>query len=204
MKEILLNNDIVNQQNLHNDDMYIINQLKPDYIKFYHGTSGQEHYKLLSYLSNLYNNSLILDIGTYLGLSSMALSNNKNNTVITFDINELNINKNYPSVKDVKNIVYMVENILDNKAKFYDMVKKSNIIIMDVDPHDGVQEPLFMDVFKEAGFEGILILDDINLNKSMNDWWNSISYEKYDISKYGHWSGTGLVNFNKNTRLILE
>ena len=204
MKEILLNNDIVNQQNLQSDDKYIRNQYNSEVVNYYYSYPGREHYKLLSYLSNEYNNSLFLDIGTFRGLSAIALSNNKNNLVMTFDIDELNINKNYPSVKDVKNIVYMVENILDNKAKFYDMVKKSSIIMMDVDPHDGVQEPLFMDVFKEAGFEGILILDDINLNKPMNDWWNSINYEKYDISKYGHWSGTGLVNFNKNTKIILE
>lgn len=204
MKELKFNLNIINNQNLINDNKYIVNQLNNDFVNFYHGTPGREHYKLLSYISNQYNNSLILDIGTYKGLSSLALSNNKNNLVITYDINNLDVNKQYSSVKDVNNIVFYVENMLDNKPKFYDIIKKSSIIMMDVDPHDGIQEPLFMDLFREAEFEGILLLDDINLNQPMNNWWNNINIEKYDISKYGHWSGTGLVNFNKNTKIILE
>jgi hypothetical protein len=38
-------------------------------------------------------------------------------------------------------------------------------------------------------------LDDINLNNPMKEFWNVITEDKYDISEYGHWSGTGLVIF---------
>jgi hypothetical protein len=44
-------------------------------------------------------------------------------------------------------------------------------------------------------WNGLLLLDDINFNEPMNQFWNNISEEKYDITKIGHWSGTGLVNF---------
>ncbi len=39
------------------------------------------------------------------------------------------------------------------------------------------------------------MLDDIKLNKSMVNYWDSIKEEKFDISHVGHHSGTGLVIF---------
>jgi len=32
----------------------------------------------------------------------------------------------------------------------------------------------------------------------MNNWWNSLEDEKYDLSDVGHFSGTGLVNLGTN------
>jgi len=45
-----------------------------------------EHYRLLTYMGNLLNGSLIIDIGTAQGHSSLALSQNENNTIVTYDI----------------------------------------------------------------------------------------------------------------------
>jgi len=28
----------------------------------------------------------------------------------------------------------------------------------------------------------------------MNNWWNELQYEKYDVSDVGHFSGTGILN----------
>ena len=39
----------------------------------------------------------------------------------------------------------------------------------------------------------------------MKRWYSSITLPKYDISQYGHWSGTGLVVFDeKKFNIILE
>ena len=46
---------------------------------------GKEHYRLLSYISTLYNGVTILDIGTYKGCSALALSFNPSNKVVSFD-----------------------------------------------------------------------------------------------------------------------
>ena len=46
----------------------------------------KEHYKLLAYLSSFFNNETIVDIGTYRGLSALALSYNSSNKIITYDI----------------------------------------------------------------------------------------------------------------------
>ena len=49
--------------------------------------SGREHYRLIAYISTLFQESQLLDIGTYQGSSSIAMSYNSNNSVISFDVN---------------------------------------------------------------------------------------------------------------------
>ncbi len=67
--------------------------------------------------------------------------------------------------------------------------------MLDVDPHDGIQERDFFKFFEEIGYEGIVVLDDIYVNKEMNDFWNNIKQPKLDLTDIGHWSGTGIVLF---------
>jgi tRNA1(Val) A37 N6-methylase TrmN6 len=52
-----------------------------------HHTKSQtgEHYKLLKYISNLYDDITILDLGTNTGESAIALSQNKKNKVTGFN-----------------------------------------------------------------------------------------------------------------------
>lgn len=53
--------------------------------KEYPGLPGTEHYKLLVYLSQYLNESIIIDIGTH-RVSAFALAHNTANTVLSFDI----------------------------------------------------------------------------------------------------------------------
>ena len=47
----------------------------------------------------------------------------------------------------------------------------------------------------KSNWNGIMIADDIHLNKPMKKWWKLIDNKyKYDITRFGHWSGTGLIN----------
>jgi hypothetical protein len=38
----------------------------------------------------------------------------------------------------------------------------------------------------------------------MNKIWNTISFKKFDLTKYGHWSGTGIIDFDNNIELELQ
>jgi hypothetical protein len=156
-----------------------------------------EHYRVLTYLSFLFNNELIVDAGTCQGHSCLALAQNKNNLVYTYDIvpKDLNhITENYKNVtKYIKDINLETDDILE----------KAKIILLDIDPHDGKIEKIFYDKLCTTKFNGILICDDINLNEGMKNFWNSIDKEKYDISHIGHWSGTGIVNFSNEKIEIL-
>ena len=151
---------------------------------YFHMESGKEHYRLLMYISTLYKNEIIFDVGTNKCMSALALSYNKLNKVKTFDIVKL-----LPENPEVENIEY----ILGDSTKDSDLIN-CPIIFLDVD-HDGLYEDIFYDYLKSINWKGILILDDIHINDPMKNFWDRIEEKKYDITNIGHWSGTGLVIF---------
>ena len=164
-----------------------------EYKTYFLSPFGKEHYILLAYMSTWYNNSVILDIGTLKGCSALALAYNSTNKIKSFNItNQLDLN-------DIpENIEFIVDDILNEKYK--DLILSSKIILLDT-YHDGTFEKKFHDYLNENKWEGILILDDIKLNQEMIDYWDNIEEPKLDITKYGHWSGTGIVDFNNYKNL---
>jgi hypothetical protein len=158
-----------------------------EFRNYFIDSPGNEHYKLLAYISQQYENSNLLDIGTYKGCSALALSYNKSNTVTSFDIG------NFVNLSDIpSNIEFLIDDVTDEK--YIDMVLASPFIMLDT-VHDGLFERKLHSHLQNIKWEGLLLLDDINLNDDMREYWQSITEDKYDVSKYGHWSGTGLVYF---------
>ena len=161
--------------------------------------AGIEPYKLYAYFSTLVNDTNIVEIGTRAGRSAVAFSYNENNKVISFDILEQGA-----STIQRKNIEFVIGDFMQSNLDW----SKVDIIMIDVDPHDGIKERIFLDFIKNTiKWEGILLLDDILPNwpifmdganpVEMNNWWNSLEDEKYDLTDVGHFSGTGLVNIGK-------
>lgn len=146
--------------------------------------SGKEHYRLLSYISTLYDNDILFDVGTNACRSAISLSYNKNNKIKSYDIIQ---------VLEKNPIVSNIEFILGDSTKD-EQIQNSPFIFLDVD-HDGVYENIFYTYLKNINWNGLLVLDDIYLNEEMKNFWNNISEQKYDLTNKGHWSGTGLVLF---------
>ena len=157
--------------------------------RFPHLNNLNEHYRFLVYMSYIYNNEQLLDVGTYNGHSCLSLSQNQKNKVITYDIEP----KNHPIFEQYNNIQVKT---LDINKENTEIIKSSKFIILDIDPHDGIQELVFYKTLININYKGLFMLDDIHLNDGMKNFWNSITHEKYDITDIGHWSGTGLVNFS--------
>ena len=179
--------------NLHNNflDSIDLTKFEADLVPFvkqyFYLNSGVEHYRLLAHISSYYDNETLLDIGTFKGGSALALSFN-NNTVISIDIEnhlELSINR--------ANIEFKILNILNHP----NLLHKSKLIMLDT-AHDGLFENELYTYLTDSNWNGIIIADDIHLNKPMRKWWKSIENKyKYDITKFGHHSGTGLINLLK-------
>jgi hypothetical protein len=174
-----------------------LNFFKDDISSFPYLMSITEHYRLLYYISKSYNNITIIDAGTNFGHSCKALAQNKNNKIITYDIQP----KNFHFFDEYENIEFK---LLDINKESEDIIKSAEIILLDIDPHDGIQEKQFTDFLIKINYKGYLICDDIFLNKGMKDWWDSISIEKYDITEVGHFSGTGIVNFKQDNNFKLN
>jgi len=159
---------------------------------------GDQHYRLLSYFSTLFNNSNIIDIGTHRGNSALSLSYNKTNTIYSFDI----VDNVRPDIKNVENIKLFQDNLFNKEVflKWKDIILSCPFIFLDVDPHNGVMEIEFLSFIKEIDYQGFIICDDIWYFKEMRDnfWYKIEDQYRYDLTSLGHWSGTGIVTFNKD------
>lgn len=144
---------------------------------------GEEHYRLLCLISTWFDNTPLYELGTYRGGSALCLAYNKSNYVISYDIDNLVQVERQPNIEFRQGDFMRDRQMLLSPLIFIDTV------------HDGVHEKLIYDYLTASKYNGITIWDDINLNDEMKQFWNSIRNEKYDISKFGHWSGTGVVIF---------
>ena len=152
--------------------------------EYYSSPSGKEHYKLLAYLSTFVEGT-IYDIGTYKGLSAIALSFNQSNKVISYDI------ENHLNVQCPENVVFRIGDFHGDPE-----LLNSPLILFDIDPHNGEKEKQFIQYLVDKQYKGVVIFDDIYYNDDMTRFWNQVEQEKVDLTGVGHWSGTGAVVFN--------
>ena len=186
MKKILEQILSVKPEYLSSYDMSFVNK-----FNLFHDASccsaqpGREHYRLLVFISNLYNNSTLFDVGTNACRSALCIAVNLSNKVKSYDIIK---------VEPKDPVAPNIEFILGDSTKDPDL-KNSPFIMLDVD-HDGSYENIFYKHLCNTNWKGLLFLDDIYLNEAMKNFWNNITQEKHDITHLGHWSGTGIVVFN--------
>lgn len=155
--------------------------------RYFHLHAGVDHYRLLIQLSQLYQNQLILDVGTFHGASALALSACTDTRVISFDL------ENHRQVPiERPNLEFRLEDVLASP----DLIAEAGLILLDTF-HDGPFEHHFYQKLQQIGFSGALLLDDIYLNEPMQSFWRSIRLPKADLTHLGHWSGTGAVFFNQ-------
>jgi len=172
--------------------------------------AGIHHYKLLTYLSQKIQNGLIYEFGTHYGTSSLALSVNKLNKIITYDI--LNRYRDYGIQPKPENVELRIGNILENESELK-LLLNADLIFIDVD-HLGKFESNIYHFLNDNDYKGLLLLDDIFFNQPMMQFWKSVDIKKYDLTSVGHGAiesnipgmpaGTGLVDFNNNVTIISE
>jgi predicted O-methyltransferase YrrM len=171
-------------------------------LDFFNGSPGKEHYKLIAFLAKQFpENSLFIDIGTAEGHSACALTANPTARVITYDLLDRIESNSYTFGKKTicnhPRIDYRIKNCLLEPE--YINLKDSPLIFLDVDPHDGSQETQIVNMLLCLEFRGIVLCDDIHLNDGMKNWWSNgvpPQVKKLDLTKYGHWSGTGALIFD--------
>jgi hypothetical protein len=166
---------------------------------YYDKTAGEEAYKLYASLSHELNNTIILDIGTRRGNSALALSDNTNNKVISYDIVKYDTHENLKK----KNLELRILDFTEDKDIDF---SKVNLILIDIDPHDGVDERRMFEYLESINWSGIVLLDD-----TREDIWpdiykfvKSIKYKTHDVTDIGHFSGTAIVEFGDNWTVEIQ
>jgi beta-1,4-mannosyl-glycoprotein beta-1,4-N-acetylglucosaminyltransferase len=196
-KVIPISNQILDNFVMNNQDYLVDNE-------YYENPSGNQEYRLYSYLSTFFNDAIILDIGTNTGRSAIALSHNPRNQVISYNIIDAIKMPNH-KIYTKSNITFRIEDFLTDPKITKDFIKQVKIVMIDIDHYETIEWEMIKKL-KELDFSGLILLDDITnhpepeINRCMNRLWNRIKEkypnDTYDMTKYGHWSGTGLIRMN--------
>lgn len=170
----------------------------------FNNVPGKEHFKLLAYLSTKFDNIHITDIGgSHQCRSTLALSYHPTNTVTLIDTC-FEINENSPLLQK-NNIRYIKnQNIFEQIEDYRELLLTSTIIFIDLDKSDNNSNQFKLYEFlKRNNYQGILICDDIWISENVrNNFWYKVEDDyKYDITEYGHSTGTGFITFNPNFSL---
>lgn len=172
-----------------------------------------DHYRILAgliYNLDRSNGPLkLVDIGTHYGTSARVMLDFSapEDTVTTFDVTDW---KKYETtyIKQTDfNSGRLTQYLHDLKEdKVFQLHKQ---LLMDADfimcdgPKDGIFERTFYQLLSTVKFTSKprwLLLDDIRFTSEMTSW-RLIDSPKVDLTSFGHFSGTGLVNISNGLKL---
>ena len=176
------------------------------------------YYVILAHLSTYFNDSVIIDLGTHRGESAAALSYNKSNMIYTYDIAHREEAVDRFKKEEFQNIKYIIGDCINDDWSGFagfpgvepktdkEIFLSSELIFMDIDPHDGIQEDKVLNFLLSNNWKGVMVCDDTGMGKepgkenahpAMRNWFNAINLPKYDISEnnYASGTGTGIVAF---------
>lgn len=161
-----------------------------------------EHYRLLAALVELLQPKVILEIGTATGMSALAMRERlpAAGKILTFDLVPWDQFTESCFTADDFADGRIVQYIADltkpwNLKLFHELILPAELIFFDA-AKDGVGEQELIDLFRPLPFAKppLVVFDDIRL-WNMLAIWRGISAPKLDITSFGHWSGTGLVDW---------
>jgi len=163
-----------------------------------------EHYRLINAIVKVLGAKNVVEIGTYTGMGTLALQDGVNEiSVVTYDIIEWD-KLPLPSHFDISDIdgrrIKQVIGDLSDDIFFsqnIDILNNAEIIFMDA-PKDNIFEYKMAEKFSRLSSLNkpkFLIIDDIQF-VNMIDFWRSITSPKLDVTSFGHWSGTGIVDIS--------
>lgn len=162
-----------------------------------------EHYRLLAGLARVLAPRVVIEIGTATGMSALALAHGAPDeaTVATFDL---------VPYHQVPGAVLRESDFADRRLvqhlddlstpagldKHRALLREASLVFVDA-AKDGSQEDRFLELLGTVDYvtPPIVVFDDIRQWKMLATW-RRITRPKLDVTSFGHWSGTGLVDFS--------
>ena len=163
-----------------------------------------ENYKLLAGLMLAVKPQLVVEVGTGGGTSTLALlgSMPAGSKLVTFDVVGWQA---YPEAMlksddfDDGRLVQYVGDVSqpDAFARYQTWFEQADFVFIDA-AKDGVMEFRLLERFQSIRFPKVPLMafDDIRL-WNMLRFWRSLACPKLDLTSFGHWCGTGLVEWRR-------
>lgn len=171
---------------------------EPRYPKYWPG----EHYKLLAGFVKTLKPSRVVEVGTFSGLSALAMKAYlpTGAEIVTFDIIPWDqIPENVLSESDFRDgtLRQVIGDLSDEQsfASHSELLKGCELFFID-GPKNVTFEEIFLRRLSQIKFpkNPIVILDDIRV-WNMLKIWHEISRPKLDMTSFGHFSGTGIIDW---------
>ncbi len=164
-----------------------------------------EHYRLLNALVTLLEPASIVVIGTFTGMGSFALAQAARGSLHTFDVVPWRNFESHLSDSDFSGgrVIQHLADLADpDQFKAHQPLLDASTLIFLDGPKDGSFEVRLLGRLTRLSpcADRILVIDDIRF-VNMIDNWNAIASPKLDLTSFGHWSGTGLVDLSEPLRL---
>lgn len=161
-----------------------------------------EHYRLLAGLMLALKPKKVIEIGTSTGLSALCLKKFLpfDGTLATFDLipwHRYSATVFKETDFDGACVQYVDDLSVDSTMqKYASLLQDAELIFIDAS-HDGDLEEKILANLKKIPFSRkvFILFDDIRV-WTMLKMWREIPYPKVDLTSFGHWSGTGLVEFH--------
>ena len=169
---------------------------------FYPDVWPGEHYKLLAGVIAQLEPKQVIEIGTFTGLSALAMLQTlpRGGTLHTFDIIPWNKIPD-PVLREADFKDYPLNQVIGDLSiaavmdAHRDLLQDADLIFVD-GPKDGIFEDNWIAGIREISLpkKPLMIFDDIrvwNMLKTRRE----IEKPKLDMTSFGHWSGTGFVSW---------
>ncbi len=163
-----------------------------------------EHYRLLAAFVEHLKPDVVVEIGTFTGLSSLSILKtlSPNSKLVSFDVQP------WSTIPDT---CLRTEDFADGRfqqivadlscaeaaEEHRDLLRSATLIFAD-GPKDGKFEPRFAKLLDTIDFESppYVVFDDIK-DWNMLAFWRELTFPKLDLTSFGHWTGTGLVRWER-------
>jgi hypothetical protein len=162
-----------------------------------------EHYKLLAGLMKVLEPKVVIEIGTATGLSAVVMKQFMplGSTLATFDLLAW---RGFPggvlTEEDFKDgtLVQHLDDLSypEGINKHRALLERADFLFIDA-AKDGEQEQRFLDQLATVKFAKppIVMFDDVRVWNMLRIW-RQLRRPKLDLTSFGHWSGTGLVDWS--------
>lgn len=161
-----------------------------------------EHYHMLTTLTNVLKPRTVWEFGTDTGMGTVALLEGmgQGGVIYTVDLDPISKKCNpWLNLQDLDS-GSIKQVVSDMKApelfsRFEQQLAAADLIFVD-GPKDGFTEVTFLDLLSKVPFlhSPLIVFDDIRLMNMLGPW-RAIKQAKMDLTSFGHWSGTGLVDW---------